>query len=57
MKGFCEGLLGQVDIRNQHLCPDMEDYLELRRASIGVYPCLALAELVLFLTRRIHELG
>ncbi|KAG6991358.1 nonribosomal peptide synthetase gloA [Physcia stellaris] len=33
-----------VEVRNLQTLPDEGSYLELRRESIGVYPCLALAE-------------
>ena len=56
MRGFCRGLLRQVEVRNLQILPDEEYYLELRRESIGVYPCLALAELALPFVRMHHDI-
>ena len=48
MEGYFAGCLGQVNVRSTSSTPDIEEYIALRRGSIGVYPCLALVEWVYY---------
>ena len=47
MEGYCKGLLQEVQIQAGIITRDIDQYLAIRRETIAVYSCLALAEQVL----------
>ncbi|KAJ0420838.1 pentalenene synthase [Aspergillus carlsbadensis] len=44
MQAFCKGLVGQVGVRVAVSTRELDPYLAFRRQSIGVVPCIVLAE-------------
>ncbi|GME40823.1 Terpene synthase metal binding domain protein [Neofusicoccum parvum] len=44
MKGYCDALLSQVNVRSDATIPDVEEYMDFRRRSIAVYPSQELVE-------------
>lgn len=46
MKEYFSGIVGEIDIRSSAMKPDIENYIALRRESIGVTPGLVFIESV-----------
>lgn len=44
MDGYFSGVIGMTDEGFSGSTPNVETYMALRRATIGVYPCLAMVE-------------